>query len=185
MKKPIVVNLFGGPGCGKSTGAAYIFAMLKMHGVNCELVTEFAKDKTWEHNTEALSNQAYVFGKQCYRMSRCAEQVDVIVTDSPLLLSVIYNHDLVLGDSFNQTALNVFNSYNNLNYMLHRTKQYNPIGRNQTEEESNNIGVEIENMLVANSIDFQKKPGDMNSYGGIVLDTLSALAIRKGDTYEE
>ena len=82
----------------------------------------------------------------------------------------------VLGDSFNLTVLNVFNSYNNLNYMLHRTKQYNPIGRNQTEEESNNIGVEIENMLVANSINFQKKPGDMNSYGGIVLDVLAALA---------
>ena len=24
--KTLVVNLFGGPGCGKSTGAAYIFS---------------------------------------------------------------------------------------------------------------------------------------------------------------
>lgn len=176
IHKPIVVNLFGPPGCGKSTGSAYIFAMLKMHGVNCELVTEFAKDKTWEHNTEALSNQAYVFGKQCYRMSRCAEQVDVIVTDSPLLLSVIYNHDPVLGDSFNQTVLNVFNSYNNLNYMLHRIKQYNPIGRNQTEEESNEIGNEIENMLIKNKISFEKKSGEINSYMNIVLDVLALVS---------
>lgn len=179
MHKPIVVNLFGPPGCGKSTGAAYIFAMLKMHGVNCELVTEFAKDKTWEHNTTALSDQAYVFGKQCYRMSRCAEQVDVIVTDSPLLLNVIYNHNPVLGDSFNTTVLNVFNSYNNLNYMLHRVKQYNPIGRNQTEEESDKIGIEIENMLVKNSINFEKSSGDVSSYEGVVSDVLSALAQNK------
>ena len=40
----IVVNLFGAPGAGKSTGAAYIFfSILKMNGINAELVTEFAK----------------------------------------------------------------------------------------------------------------------------------------------
>lgn len=58
-----VINLFGGPGCGKSTGAAYIFSLLKMKGMNVELVTEFAKDKTWEHNSKALTCQPYVFGK--------------------------------------------------------------------------------------------------------------------------
>ena len=41
----LVVNLFGVPGAGKSTGAAYIFSQLKMAGVNAELITEFAKDK--------------------------------------------------------------------------------------------------------------------------------------------
>ena len=43
-----IVNLFGAPGAGKSTGAAYIFSKLKLAGVNAELVTEFAKDKVWE-----------------------------------------------------------------------------------------------------------------------------------------
>ena len=33
----LVVNLFGGPGSGKSTGAAYVFARLKMLGYNAEL----------------------------------------------------------------------------------------------------------------------------------------------------
>lgn len=46
----LIVNLFGAPGAGKSTLAAYVFAKLKMAGVNAELVTEFAKDKTWENN---------------------------------------------------------------------------------------------------------------------------------------
>ena len=52
----IVCNLFGSPGTGKSTLAAYVFAKLKMLGINCELVTEFAKDKTWENNKTALAN---------------------------------------------------------------------------------------------------------------------------------
>ncbi len=34
MKKALIVNLFGVPGAGKSTGAAYVFANLKMHGIN-------------------------------------------------------------------------------------------------------------------------------------------------------
>ena len=45
----IVVNLFGVPSAGKSTGAAYIFSRLKMEGINAELITEFAKDKVWEN----------------------------------------------------------------------------------------------------------------------------------------
>ena len=44
----IVVNLFCAPCAGKSIGAAYIFAMLKMYGYNVELIQEFAKDKVYE-----------------------------------------------------------------------------------------------------------------------------------------
>jgi len=35
----LVVNLYGGPGTGKSTTAAATFAELKMAGINCELVS--------------------------------------------------------------------------------------------------------------------------------------------------
>ena len=82
----LIVNLFAGPGAGKSTIAAYVFARLKMAGVNCELAPEFAKDKVWEHNQTALDNQIYVFAKQYYRITRCADQVDVVITDSPVAL---------------------------------------------------------------------------------------------------
>lgn len=175
MKKTIVVNLFGGPGTGKSTGAAYVFSMLKMQGINVELVTEFAKDKTWESNFVALSNQAYVFGKQYYKISRCADQVDVIVTDSPLLLSTIYNNNPVLGETFNQTVLNVFNSYDNMNYVLNRVKPYNPIGRNQTEQESDDISKEIILMLEDNNINFEYKNGSLDGYSAIYTDVLKKV----------
>lgn len=44
----LYVNLYGGPGTGKSTGASYIFSKLKLAGVEAELVTEYAKDLVWE-----------------------------------------------------------------------------------------------------------------------------------------
>lgn len=60
--KALVINLFGAPGAGKSTGAAYIFSRLKMVGLNAELVTEFAKDKVWEGATAPFENQLYILG---------------------------------------------------------------------------------------------------------------------------
>ena len=98
----LIVNLFGAPGAGKSTGAAYVFSQLKAAGVNAELVTEFAKDKVWEETKAVFENQAYIFGKQYFRISRLMGKVDVVITDSPILLSVFYNKDnAVLGKEFN------------------------------------------------------------------------------------
>lgn len=177
VTRVIVVNLFGVPGAGKSTGAAYIFSQLKMKGVNAELITEFAKDKAWENNTEAIKNQAYLFGKQSYRMSRCREKVDVLVTDSPLPLSILYNQDEVLGEDFNRTVMNVFRSYTNLNYLLLRDKPYNPAGRFQTEEESDALSKPLINLLTSRNIDFEARYGCASEYDKIVkivLDTLKS-----------
>lgn len=167
----LIVNLFGAPGAGKSTLAAYIFARLKMEGVNAELVTEFAKDKTWENNQKALANQVYVFGKQLYRITRCQDDVDVIVTDSPLLLSVIYNHSDILGEDFNNLVYKVFSSYNNANYFINRVKKYNPKGRSQTEEESDEIAVEVKEMLNKYGVDYTEADGVLES-ADVIADTV-------------
>lgn len=164
----LVVNLFGAPGAGKSTGAAYIFSQLKMLGVNAELVTEFAKDKVWENNTEVLSNQTYVFGKQHFRISRCANKVDVIVTDSPLLLSAIYNRSELLGEDFNNLVAKIFKSYNSVNYFIERSKPYNPVGRLQTEQESDGIANEIKAMLERYDVPFFEIAGNTRGYDTVV-----------------
>lgn len=171
----IVVNLFGVPSAGKSTGAAYIFSQLKMAGVNAELVTEFAKDKVWENNAEVFKNQAYLFGKQSYKLSRCRDKVDVIVTDSPLPLSILYNSDVVLGEDFNHTVMNVFNSYENMNYLLTRTKPYNPIGRIQTEEESDALKQPLVDLLVGRDIPYIECDGSIEGYRKVIDDLLIYL----------
>ena len=45
-----VINLWGGPGCGKSTTAAGLFSIMKMRGHKVELVTEYAKELTYDRN---------------------------------------------------------------------------------------------------------------------------------------
>ena len=171
--KTLVVNLFGGPGCGKSTGAAYIFSQLKMKGYDVEIVTEFAKDKTWENNTLALRDQAYIFGAQAYRINRCYKKVEVIITDSPLLLSVIYNKNY--PQSFNRFVSDVFNNYYNVNYFLTREKKYNPNGRSQTEEEAKIKDKEILNLLNDEKVQYSIVEGNVFGYNKVVLDVMNIV----------
>ena len=55
-KKPICICLYASPSSGKSTMAANVFSKLKMLGINCELVTEFAKDLVWDNSMTELSD---------------------------------------------------------------------------------------------------------------------------------
>jgi nicotinamide riboside kinase len=168
MKKPIVVNLAGSPGAGKSTGAAKVFSELKMLGINCELVGEVAKDITWEHNMTALSCQEYVFGKQSYRLARCRNDVDVIVTDSPLPLTIIYTQNPIIKKPLTDLVMAVFDSYDNINFFINRTKPYNPKGRNQTAEESDAISEEIKELYKNLNIPYTEINGDTEGYEKVI-----------------
>lgn len=171
----ILVNILGAPSAGKSTGAAYVFSKLKLKGVNAELVTEYAKDKVWEHNLGALDNQAYMFGQQYYKIDRCADQVDVVVTDSPLILSILYNKSDLLGEEFNNVVARVHKSYNSLNYFLNRTKPYNPIGRVQSESESDDMATVLTHILNTHNIEYEVLNGDIESYDKIVERVIEEL----------
>lgn len=172
---PIVINLFGVPGASKSTGAAYIFSKLKMANINAELITEFAKGKVWEKNSEVFrpDNQCYIFGKQFYNMSRCKDKVDIIVTDAPLPMSIVYNQSDMLGETFNTTVMNCFNSFNNVSYLLTRDKPYNPKGRYQSEKESNQLYPTLVKVLTERKIPFETLKGNEQSYDKIVSDTIA------------
>lgn len=173
----IVVNLFGAAGCGKSTAAAYVFSQLKMRGINCELVTEYAKDCTWEKREMALNCQEYIFGKQSYRLKRCADKVDVIITDSPLPIGLFYNTDPALDNNFKNVVMNVFNKYCNVNYLLTRVVPYDPVGRNQTQEEADMIGDQIQDFLDDNDIPYVHGIGDIDFYNLIVNQVVSILKL--------
>ena len=60
-KNTLVVNLFGGPGAGKSTLMAYLFYKLKILGVEVEMSPEFAKDLVWEERFNYFDEQIYIF----------------------------------------------------------------------------------------------------------------------------
>ena len=177
-KLALIINLFGGPGAGKSTGAALIFSYLKMRGVNAELVTEAAKDLTWEEAFNNLKDQIYVFGKQQHRLYRCADKVDVIITDSPIFLSTIYNIDESIDHSLYKLVMDVVGKYDNYNILLQRVKPYNPVGRTQTAEESDKIKDDIEAELIASGQYYELFNGDTAGYYAIARRVVKLLQER-------
>lgn len=116
-----------------------------------------------------------MFGKQHFRISRCANKVDVIVTDSPLLLSALYNKSDLLGEEFNDLVAKIFKSYNSVNYFIERDKPYNPNGRLQTEKESNYLAEKIKDMLAKYDIQYENRRGSLSAYDKIVEDIYSQL----------
>lgn len=85
------ISLFGGPGSGKSTNAAYLFYKMKMLGHHVELVTEIAKRYAYE-NIEIKGDVQL----ECAARQQAEEEfwlshgVKYVVTDSPLLLQYMY-----------------------------------------------------------------------------------------------
>ena len=149
----IAVNLLGGPGIGKSTLAAEVFVLLKKRQIQCEYITEYAKDKTWEESMMTLQNQIYVFAKQQHKMYRVGNKVDVMICDSSLLFSIIYGNvdkDTPLYD----LILEEFNRFNNITFMLKRETIFDGVGRNQNVSEAIEIDSRIESLLIDNNIDY-------------------------------
>lgn len=130
MKKTLIVNLLAGSGAGKSTNAARLFAMLKDRRIEAELVTEYVKDMIWEGRTKIFECQPYIFGKQLYKLQRVCGNVDVVITDRPILLDIIYDPEQ--DEDFKKYILKKHFQFNNLNIMLQRVKPFSGNGRNES-----------------------------------------------------
>ena len=155
MKKSLIINLYGGPGSGKSTCAAYIFSQLKMHNINAELITEQTKAEAYKQNTEFFENQFYIDGCASYQIKQLFGNVDVIITDSPFRMNYLYALDhnkpklaeAILED------LEQYNQYSK-NYFINRPEYFQREGRVHNEEQSKEIDNRIKNMLRDQYVNF-------------------------------
>ena len=169
-----VINLFGGPGTGKSTTAAGLFHIMKLQKMECELVTEYAKDLVWAGRFPMLSEQDYIFAKQNHRLRRLIGKVDWVITDSPLILGNFYIKDDFPGRvHFCNFIQDVYASYDNVNIFLRRVKQYNPNGRTQTEEEATEIDKEILKYLISRNMPYTIIDADKDAHTKILEMILS------------
>jgi len=150
----IVCNLFGGPGCGKSSLAAGVYHLLKIRGVSCELIAEFAKDAVWDNAQSLFDNQLFIFANQHHRLFRVMGKVDVLIVDSPLLLPLIYGAQLN-NEEFNALVVREFFQYKNINFLLERGDiKYDPIGRNQDEPQAKNIDKQVLTILEQHCVQY-------------------------------
>lgn len=155
-KKTVVVNLFAGPGAGKTTCAWAIASELKKRNIETEYVAEYAKEFVWDNQLEMLDgsfeHQKALYEEQNRRVSRLIGKVDVIVTDSPAILSLVYLKEP--NADFEKTVLTAFNEQHNFNLFINRGKVYQQQGRLQNLEESKLIDESVIGFLRANHVYF-------------------------------
>jgi hypothetical protein len=145
-----VINLFAGPGAGKSTTRAALFAEMKYRGFKVEEVTEYAKDLTWEDSESLLADQLMILANQNRKLERLRGKVDWVISDSPILLGINYRQPHYLPQYLEKLIWELWETYENHNFFIERVKEYSPIGRNQTEDEAKKIDLEIQDLLYYN-----------------------------------
>ena len=133
-----VINLVGGPGAGKSTIALGLGYLMKLDGYNVELAREYAKKLVYEDNMKTLANQDYVFAKQLKKLRDLVGEVDYAITDSPLLLSQLYNKDQsdLIFKSYIQAR---YEGFVNILVWVNRPESYQAEGRLHNKEQAKRI----------------------------------------------
>lgn len=87
----IKIGLIGAPGCGKSTLAAYVFAMLKDRGIDGELVNEYIREHVNKHKrVPSITFQSVIYERQLEKEKIIPPNLEFMVTDSPHILSYIF-----------------------------------------------------------------------------------------------
>jgi hypothetical protein len=141
MYKTKVINLYGGPGTGKSTVAAGAFHDFKTNKIRCELVREFVKDWAYDGKKIERRHQIKLFAEQADREGCVYGKVEWVVTDSPLILCEIYEKRY-FGEATMTAGL--YERWLELNkdviepihIKIVRTKEYDAVGRYETEEQA-------------------------------------------------
>lgn len=133
----LVVNLFGGPGVGKSTLASKIFAGLKERGIEAACPEEHAKLAIWSGQPWLLQQQTVLLGRTWETIHALISKVDVIIVDSPLLLCSIYAGPRE-PDCFHDLCSHLHKRSRRLNLLVSRGHgvPYSERGRMQNESEA-------------------------------------------------
>ena len=180
----LVVNLFGGPGAGKSTLAHRLCADLAMRGRLVEYSPEYAKELVWDGRRDMLNgsvtSQAVVASEQINRLNRLIGRVEIAVTDSPILLEVPYvNSSDRSYASFVKSLATYHRSLRRLDVFVNRGSSYDTRGRKHTLDESTALDDAIRTLLEdadERFFEFFRDDDDRANYASLLASVLKMTA---------
>lgn len=153
------INLFGAAGSGKSTTAAELFAKLRKAGYRCELLPEAAKGYCYTDATTVLQDQLLITAQQHHYMYflNKSKFLDFLIIDSPILLGLFYTRKYEYFVNMDKLIIDLYNSYDNINYYIERNHPYDATNRVQTEHEAINDNIELKLLLDYHSVPYKLK----------------------------
>ena len=175
-KQAIVVNLAGGPGCGKSILASDLFSALKRKFISCELSGEYIKKKLREDARKVVQNQIYIFAKQQFQLFGMKDNVEVIITDSPIFFSSVY--DSTNCPHLAALIMKEYNTYTNLTYLVNRSVDvpYEQEGRYQDRAGAELIDMRVRTFMDVHLSEYKDLHGiGTDSLDVVVNDVLKTL----------
>jgi len=171
------INLYGGPGSGKSTVASKIFSSLKEQHILIELVNEFVKTMAYQGIVATDWDQLTIFSSQLAREEVFLKNgVKHIVTDSPILLVACYTklkfprlfpHLIDMSAAFREM-------YQSIDIFIKRPEVYQAVGRYEDIEAAKRMDDIILEVLSDTVPDF--KIVDCNDFNTIL--SLSSEAVQ-------
>lgn len=145
MKK-LRVNFYGGPGVGKTTLAALIFAELRKTNVSCSLIPEWIK--TWAYQGRPITgfDQLFSFSNQLFMEEEAIRSTGIIITDSPLFLQCMYSdkHARIVSQHIWNIAYSFESYYPSVNFLVKRSGRYEQHGRYEDEEQA----IQMDNYII-------------------------------------
>lgn len=154
-----LINFLGSPSSGKSVLGTSLYSELKTRDYEVEFVNEFVKTWTYTGRKVNKFGQYFIFGMETENQQRLFNKVDYIIADSPVMLTAFYQHFYWGSDSLIIPCKEFYELAKEegikvVNIFIDRKFKYNPKGRFQTEEESNEVRKELLQWLPANGFDF-------------------------------
>ena len=119
----LVINLWGGPGAGKTALAAEVFSHLRRNvPANIEMTGEFATEICFEQAKSNLQDPVYLLGNQWHRLWRLSQiGVEVAISDSPLGLVFAYlKEDYAQRKSYKALVEDLMCVYPSVDIFIHR-----------------------------------------------------------------
>jgi len=158
-----LINLFAGPGAGKSGIAAGLTYELKKRHISCNNPYEFPKTIAWDNNIPAIKDQLYIFANQHRGIAQAYGKVDFIIIDSPILFSTIYHSYYTegypaefYGQPFHDLVVDLHKKYDSLNILLERGEtSHNEEERFQDFKESLEIDKLCKEVLDKHKVDYE------------------------------
>lgn len=175
------ISLFSGPGAGKSTLAAWLFARLKMARYEVEHVSEYVKAWAFLKRAPTSYDQVYITGKQLHKedMALRSNPNTLIVTESPLFLTTCYarRYNAPCPRQLADIALEFEKTYPALNIFVDRADMpYNANARFQNEQQAREMD---EFILACMRIDGLKyhtlRYDDLNGLEKLAMDAIGEL----------
>lgn len=159
MSEPLLINLYGGPGAGKTTTALRLTGALKAAGYEAEYVPEYARDLALEERLN-VTPQFDILMEQTKRIMRTiGTGIDIVVTDSPILLQSLYSATAADRERAVVMHTALATVFDMMNFLIDNNRlSHSMVGRITSKEDAQAIDGMSMKMLVEGGYEFLRVP---------------------------